>query len=128
MRRMDSYRGEYAPMHPPFAASSPAACGKRDGPLPTDVQDIVYSADDDAVLDKWVRENVGQCWHGLGTCSMAPLEKGGVVDGRLGVHGVQGLKIADLSIVPVNYAANTGSFALTIGERAADILIEELGG
>ena len=58
---------------------------------------------------------------------MKPREKGGVVDSRLNVYGVSGLKIADLSIGPGNVASNTYSTALTIGEKAAIIIAEELG-
>ena len=58
---------------------------------------------------------------------MKPWERGGVVDPRLNVYGVQGLKIADLSICPSNVAANTFSTALVIGEKAAVIIAEELG-
>jgi len=58
---------------------------------------------------------------------MKPRKRGGVVDPRLNVYGVQGLKIADMSICPSNVAANTYSTALVIGEKAAVIIAEELG-
>jgi alcohol oxidase len=63
----------------------------------------------------------------LGTCAMKPRVRGGVVDPRLNVYGVQGLKVADLSIGPANVSANTYSTALVIGEKAAVIIAEELG-
>lgn len=62
-----------------------------------------------------VQRHVETTWHSLGTCSMAPREgnkltpHGGVVDERLNVHGVQGLKVADLSICPDNVGCNTYS-------------------
>ncbi|KAK3365525.1 GMC oxidoreductase-domain-containing protein [Lasiosphaeria ovina] len=62
--------------------------------------------------------------HSLGTCKMGPYEKRGVVDARL---GVEGLKIADLSVLPGNVTANTNNTALAFGEKAADIFIKELG-
>ncbi|KAH6689698.1 GMC oxidoreductase-domain-containing protein [Plectosphaerella plurivora] len=126
-RRLEMYRGEYAPLHPPFAADSEAVCGRAAGPPPKDAPPIRYTAEDEAVLSKWLRENVGQNWHGLGTCKMAPLNEAGVVHARLGVYGVKGLKVADLSVSPVNVAANTASAAFAIGEKAADIFIKELG-
>lgn len=127
VRRMDTYRGEVGAAHPPFSAGSKAACIELDnGPL-TDVQDIEYTAEDDAILEQWLRENVGTTWHSLGTCKMAPREKMGVVEANLGVYGVEGLKIADLSIPPSNVAANTANTAMVIGEKAADIFIGELG-
>ena len=58
---------------------------------------------------------------------MKPRERGGVVDPRLNVYGVQGLKVADMSIAPSNVAANTYSTALVIGEKAAVMIAEELG-
>lgn len=57
---------------------------------------------------------------------MKPREKGGVVDSRLNVYGVNGLKVADLSVGPGNVSANTYSTALVIGEKAAVIIAEEL--
>ena len=58
---------------------------------------------------------------------MKPRERGGVVDPRLNVYGVQGLKVVDMSIAPSNVAANTYSTALVIGEKAAVMIAEELG-
>ena len=58
---------------------------------------------------------------------MKSRERGGVLDPRLNVYGVQGLKVADLSICPSNVGANTSSTALVIGEKAAVIIAEELG-
>ncbi|KAI1114997.1 glucose-methanol-choline oxidoreductase [Nemania sp. NC0429] len=59
--------------------------------------------------------------------SMAAREDFGVVDASLSVFGVEGLKIADLSIVPKSMATNTNNTALAVGEKAADIFIKELG-
>ncbi|KAL2134997.1 hypothetical protein VTI74DRAFT_10132 [Chaetomium olivicolor] len=127
MRRMPSSRGEMAACRPPFAPGSQAATvSLEDGPLPADVPDIEYSAEDDAVLERWLRENVSTTWHSLGTCKMAPRNQTGVVDANLGVYGVERLKIADMSIVPRNIAANTTNTALAIGKKAADIFINEL--
>ena len=127
---MDVYRGEFAPLHPAFAADSDAATPSKplDGPLPDDVSDIVYTAEDDAVLEQWLRANVGTTWHSLGTCKMAPKSEGGVVDSSLSVYGVEKLKIADLSVPPGNVGANTANTAYMIGEKAADIFIQELKG
>ncbi|KAB8267611.1 GMC oxidoreductase-domain-containing protein [Aspergillus minisclerotigenes] len=128
IRRMDIYRGEFAPLHPAFAADSDAATPSEplDGPLPDDVPDIVYTAEDDAVLEQWLRAHVGTTWHSLGTCKMAPKSEGGVVDSSLSVYGVEKLKIADLSVPPGNVGANTANTAYMIGEKAADIFIQEL--
>lgn len=45
----------------------------------------------------------------------------------MNVYGVKGLKVADLSIPPGNVGAHTNNTAMAIGEKAADIIIRELG-
>ncbi|KAL1800515.1 hypothetical protein ACET3X_000857 [Alternaria dauci] len=128
MRRTKFYCGELAAGHPKFAPDSAVAIQEDvTGPL-EDVKDLVYSKEDDAAIEQWLRENVNTTWHSLGTCKMAPKEKDGVVDASLNVHGIKGLKIADLSIPPENVGANTNNTALAIGEKAADIIINELRG
>lgn len=57
---MNLYRGEFAPGHPEFAAGSAAVCGAAVGPLATDAPDIVYSAEDEKVLETYNR-NSGEC-------------------------------------------------------------------
>ncbi|KAJ7278949.1 putative glucose dehydrogenase [Mycena rebaudengoi] len=106
VRRMQTFRGELASGHPPFPSSSKAACAEVDAPLPTDTPNIEYSAEDDA-------------WHSIATCKMAPREKNGVVDASLSVYGVEGLKIADLSIPPHNVGANTCNTAFAIGRKGS---------
>jgi len=95
-------------------------------------EDLKYTAEDIAHVEEWVKRHVETTWHSLGTCSMAPKEgnsivKHGVLDERLNVHGVQHLKVADLSICPDNVGCNTYSTALLIGEKAAMLIAEDLG-
>ncbi len=125
-RRMETYRGELAAMHPPFSPQSNAALVQLDKPL-SDVTDIVYTTEDDKVIEDYLRGHVETTWHSLGTCKMGPREENGVVDPTLSVYGVTGLKVADLSIPPRNVAANTMNTAVAIAEKAADIFIRELG-
>ncbi|PPR03908.1 hypothetical protein CVT24_008100 [Panaeolus cyanescens] len=101
-RRMRCYRGEVPAAHPNFNNGSPAAIIENDLPHSTDEPDI------------------------CGTCAMKPRAHGGVVDERLNVYGVQGLKVADCSIFPGNVAANTYNTAIAIGEKAAVIIAEDL--
>ncbi|OAQ87788.1 alcohol dehydrogenase [Purpureocillium lilacinum] len=134
-RRTNAFAGELAIGHPKFREGSKAALS--DGPLVQggfkSVEDrkaippIVYDAEDDAAIEDWIRSNLNTTWHSLGTCKMAPKDKGGVVDKSLNVYGTQGLKLADLSIVPENVGANTNNTALIVGEKAAVIIGEELG-
>jgi alcohol oxidase len=126
VRRAKYYRGELAAGHPKFPEGSAAAVVEIDEPL-KDVKDLVYSKEDDAAIVQWLRENVNTTWHSMATCKMAPFEQDGVVDSSLNVYGVKGLKLADLSIAPANVGANTNNTALAIGEKAAEIIIAELG-
>ncbi|KAI0066445.1 alcohol oxidase-like protein [Artomyces pyxidatus] len=126
-RRMPLFRGEYAPMHPRFAPDSSAAIHEVEGPVPIDAPRIVYSAEDDAEIERFTRETIGTTWHSLGTCAMKPREDGGVVDSALNVYGVKGLKVADMSICPGNVGSNTYSTALAVAEKAALIIADELG-
>jgi alcohol oxidase len=129
MRRTNMYRGELAAGHPAFSTDSPAACIETDKSLVSSgsVADIAYSADDDRAIEQFIRENVNTTWHSLGTAKMAPRDQHGVVDRTLAVYGTKGLKIADLSVPPENVGANTNNTALVIGEKAADIILSELG-
>ncbi|KAF2025401.1 alcohol oxidase-like protein [Setomelanomma holmii] len=125
VRRTNYYRGELAAGHPKFPDGSAAACVEISEPL-KDVKDIVYSKEDDTAIEQWLRENVNTTWHSMATCKMAPKEQDGVVDSKLNVYGVQGLKLADLSIAPENVGANTNNTALVVGEKAASIILAEL--
>ncbi|KAI1085397.1 GMC oxidoreductase [Whalleya microplaca] len=124
-RQMDIFRGELTSGQPQFPEGSEASVIETaDGPI---FSEIEYSAEDDAAIVQYIRENIGTSRHPLGTCKMAPREENGVVDPNLNVYGVPGLKIADLSVPPQEVAANTYNTALMIGEKAADIIIHELG-
>jgi choline dehydrogenase-like flavoprotein len=76
----------------------------------------------DAQLDAFVRENVFTVFHGCGTCKMGPAaDHHTVVDDRCYVHGLQRLRVADLSIAPQVPRAATNATALMIGERVAEL-------
>ncbi|KAG2037023.1 GMC oxidoreductase-domain-containing protein [Suillus americanus] len=126
-RRMASYRGEVTAGHPNFPEGSAAACGEVSGPVDLNAPDIIYTAEDDEAINQFHRDIVQTAWHSLGTCAMKPEADQGVVDARLNVYGVSNLKVADMSISPLNVGTNTYSTALLIGERAAMIIAEDLG-
>ncbi|WP_010546088.1 GMC family oxidoreductase [Sphingomonas elodea] len=65
--------------------------------------------------------------HSTGTCRMGTPETG-VVDGRLRVHGIQGLRVADCSVMPLQPAGNTNGPAMVIGWRAAELILEDHAG
>ncbi|KAK8135939.1 putative alcohol oxidase [Apiospora sp. TS-2023a] len=94
--------------------------------------ELKYNTEDIKAVEEWTKRHVESTWHSLGTCSMAPKEgnsivKHGVLDERLNVHDVKGLKVADLSICPDNVGCNTYSTALLIGEKCAMLVAEDLG-
>ncbi|KAJ3742416.1 GMC oxidoreductase-domain-containing protein [Lentinula detonsa] len=134
-RRMRSYRGEIAAGHPKFHSTSSASDSSttasidsfRSGPVDMDAPKIVYSTEDDKAIDDYLKATVGTTWHSLGTCAMRSRESGGVVDSRLNVYGLVNLKVADLSIAPLNVGANTNNTALVIGEKAFLLIAEDLG-
>ncbi|KAE9385301.1 alcohol oxidase [Gymnopus androsaceus JB14] len=129
-RRMRSFRGEIPAGHPKFPSSTTttsSVASSAPGPIDIDTPDIVYSAEDDKAIDDHHRATVSTSWHSLGTCAMKSRVAGGVVDPRLNVYGVENLKVADLSIVPLNVGANTYNTALIVGEKAFLIVAEDLG-
>lgn len=126
-RRMSVYRGEVAGSHPAFPSGSAAAPVTLSAPLPPSIANIKYTAADDAAIEEWVRANVGTTWHSLGTCRIGDKKSFGAVDVRLNVYGVSKLKIVDLSVAPHNIGGNTNNLAITIAEKAADIILEDLG-
>ncbi|WP_421998904.1 GMC family oxidoreductase [Reyranella sp.] len=81
---------------------------------------------DSEILD-WVRAVAETTYHPVGTCKMGsdPLA---VVDARLRVHGVQGLRVADASIMPTLTSGNTNAPSIMIGEKAADMVLADAAG
>lgn len=79
--------------------------------------------DYDATLD-WARNNTASIYHPTGTCKMGQ-DKQAVVDARLRVHGIAGLRVADCSIMPEIVSGNTNAPAIMIGEKASDLILED---
>lgn len=80
----------------------------------------------DAQWLDYARENGTTAYHPVGTASMGPAgNPGSVVDARLSVHGVQGLRVADASIMPRMLSANTQTTTIMIGLKAADMIRED---
>lgn len=73
-------------------------------------------------LKEFARATCSPVFHPVGTASMLPREDGGVVDAKLKVYGTSNLRVADLSILPLEISCHTQSVAYGIGEKAADIL------
>lgn len=74
-------------------------------------------------LSTFVRANATTLWHPVGTCRMG-IGRDAVVDPRLCVYGVEGVRVADASIMPSIVAGNTNAPCIMIGEKAADLVLK----
>ena len=75
----------------------------------------------DQALDAWLVENLTTAIHMSGTCKMGPASDPlAVVDQYCRVHGLEGLRVVDTSVMPDVVRANTNATAIMIGERVAD--------
>ena len=77
-------------------------------------------SDDD--LTKWLRATAMTTFHPVGTAKMG-IDPMAVVDSRLKVHGISGLRVADASIMPVISSGNTNAPAIMIGEKCAEFIL-----
>jgi choline dehydrogenase len=80
----------------------------------------------DAELIADIRERTYSVFHPVSTCRMGPTPAQAVVDHRLKVHGLSGLRVIDASIFPTVTSGNTNAPAIMVGEKGADLVLQDL--
>jgi choline dehydrogenase len=83
---------------------------------------INIDADDE--LLQWVKENAETTYHPVGTCKMGS-DPMAVVDDQLRVHGIEGLRVADASIMPTLTSGNTNAPSIMIGEKVSRMVLAD---
>ncbi|WP_020695106.1 GMC family oxidoreductase [Reyranella massiliensis] len=84
------------------------------------------AAKTDAEIEQWIRAKCETIYHPVGTCKMGPAtDPMAVVNDKLLVHGLEGLRVVDASIMPTLIGGNTNAPSMMIAERTAAIMHEQ---
>ena len=93
---------------------------------PLQVEELAPGAaleSDDEILD-WIKAAAETTYHPVGTCKMGN-DPMAVVDDQLRVHGMEGLRVADASIMPTLTSGNTNAPSIMIGEKASRMVLAD---
>jgi choline dehydrogenase len=82
------------------------------------------SMTDEQIVEDF-RERCGSVFHPVGTCGMGPDPRQSVVDARLRVHGLDGLRVVDASIFPTITSGNTNAPTIMVAQKAADMILAD---
>ena len=94
----------------------PALAGLHGRELP-----VSAAAQTDAQIEQFIRDHADTIYHPVGTCRMGSGVMD-VVDAQLRVHGMQGLRVVDASVMPRIVGGNTNASVIAIAEKAADLV------
>lgn len=82
------------------------------------------AVEDDAAILNFIRNSAVSVYHPAGSCKMGS-DPQAVVDARLKVHGIKGLRVADASILPAIVSGNTHAVCVVIADKCADMILED---
>ena len=83
------------------------------------------SVQSDEQMEQFIADNAWTVFHPCGTCRMGTDKTTSVVDARLKVHGIAGLRIADASVFPSIPTGNTNAPTIMVGEKASELILED---
>ena len=83
---------------------------------------IIPQLESDTAIIEHIKKGLETVYHPVGTCKMGNDDMS-VVSDTLKVHGIDGLRVVDASIMPTIISGNTNAAAIMIGEKAADMIM-----
>ena len=78
--------------------------------------------ENDTEIEEFIRRYAEGAYHSVGTCKMG-IDEMSVVDKNLKVYGIEGLRVADASIMPIIPSGNTNAPSMMVGEKASDLIL-----